>query len=56
MLQLERVSLSYGSFRALDNITLHAGAGAAGRQRRRQELDLPGDERDPPHQRRQHAL
>ncbi|MBP0619634.1 ABC transporter ATP-binding protein [Cupriavidus consociatus] len=27
MLQLERVSLSYGSFRALDNITLHAGAG-----------------------------
>ncbi len=24
MLQLERVSLSYGSFRALDNITLHA--------------------------------
>ncbi|AQV98613.1 branched-chain amino acid ABC transporter ATP-binding protein [Cupriavidus necator] len=27
MLQLERVSLSYGSFRALDNITLHARAG-----------------------------
>ena len=27
MLQLERVSLSYGSFRALDNINLHAGAG-----------------------------
>ena len=27
MLQLERVSLSYGSFRALDNISLHAGAG-----------------------------
>ena len=27
MLQLERVSLSYGSFRALDNITLHAKAG-----------------------------
>ncbi|BDB28090.1 ABC transporter ATP-binding protein [Cupriavidus sp. P-10] len=27
MLQLERVSLSYGSFRALDNITLHAAAG-----------------------------
>lgn len=27
MLQLERVSLSYGSFRALDSITLHAGAG-----------------------------
>ncbi|MDQ0139679.1 ABC transporter ATP-binding protein [Cupriavidus necator] len=27
MLQLERVSLSYGSFRALDDITLHAGAG-----------------------------
>jgi branched-chain amino acid transport system ATP-binding protein len=27
MLQLERVSLSYGSFRALDNITLNAGAG-----------------------------
>ncbi|WP_042879686.1 ABC transporter ATP-binding protein [Cupriavidus necator] len=27
MLQLERVSLSYGSFRALDNITLHASAG-----------------------------
>lgn len=27
MLQLERVSLSYGSFRALDNVTLHAGAG-----------------------------
>jgi branched-chain amino acid transport system ATP-binding protein len=27
MLQLERVSLSYGSFRALDNITLSAGAG-----------------------------
>ncbi|CAQ72345.1 high-affinity branched-chain amino acid transport protein (ABC superfamily, atp_bind) [Cupriavidus taiwanensis LMG 19424] len=26
-MQLERVSLSYGSFRALDNITLHAGAG-----------------------------
>jgi len=27
MLQLERVSLSYGSFRALDEITLHAKAG-----------------------------
>ncbi len=27
MLQLERVSLSYGSFRALDNITLNAAAG-----------------------------
>lgn len=27
MLQLERVSLSYGSFRALDNITLHAKPG-----------------------------
>jgi branched-chain amino acid transport system ATP-binding protein len=27
MLQLERVSLSYGSFRALDNVSLHAGAG-----------------------------
>ncbi|MWL90279.1 ABC transporter ATP-binding protein [Cupriavidus sp. SW-Y-13] len=27
MLQLERVSLSYGSFRALDNISLHAKAG-----------------------------
>ena len=27
MLQLDRVSLSYGSFRALDNISLHAGAG-----------------------------
>lgn len=27
MLQLECVSLSYGSFRALDNISLHAGAG-----------------------------
>lgn len=27
MLQLERVSLSYGSFRALDDVTLHAGAG-----------------------------
>ncbi|KDP87275.1 leucine/isoleucine/valine transporter ATP-binding subunit [Cupriavidus sp. SK-3] len=27
MLQLERVSLSYGSFRALDNITLNASAG-----------------------------
>lgn len=27
MLQLERVSLSYGSFRALDNISLHACAG-----------------------------
>ncbi|WP_454727156.1 MULTISPECIES: ABC transporter ATP-binding protein [Cupriavidus] len=27
MLQLERVSLSYGSFRALDNVTLRAGAG-----------------------------
>lgn len=27
MLQLERVSLSYGSFRALDNITLNAKAG-----------------------------
>ncbi|MBY4732073.1 ABC transporter ATP-binding protein [Cupriavidus pauculus] len=27
MLQLERLSLSYGSFRALDNISLHAGAG-----------------------------
>lgn len=27
MLQLERVSLSYGSFHALDNISLHAGAG-----------------------------
>lgn len=27
MLQLERVSLSYGSFRALDNVSLHAKAG-----------------------------
>ncbi|TXI79697.1 MULTISPECIES: ABC transporter ATP-binding protein [unclassified Cupriavidus] len=27
MLQLERVSLSYGSFRALDEISLHAAAG-----------------------------
>jgi len=27
MLQLDRVSLSYGSFRALDNVSLHAGAG-----------------------------
>ncbi|MGO4307543.1 ABC transporter ATP-binding protein [Cupriavidus sp. RAF12] len=27
MLQLERVSLSYGSFRALDNVSLHARAG-----------------------------
>lgn len=27
MLQLERVSLSYGSFRALENVTLHAAAG-----------------------------
>ena len=27
MLHLDRVSLSYGSFRALDNISLHAGAG-----------------------------
>lgn len=27
MLQLERVSLAYGSFRALDNVTLHAKAG-----------------------------
>lgn len=27
MLQLERVSLSYGSFRALEDVSLHAGAG-----------------------------
>lgn len=27
MLQLERVSLSYGSFRALDNVSLHARSG-----------------------------
>lgn len=27
MLQLERVTLSYGSFRALDNVSLHAKAG-----------------------------
>jgi branched-chain amino acid transport system ATP-binding protein len=27
MLQLDRVSLSYGSFRALNDVTLHAGAG-----------------------------
>ena len=27
MLKLEGVSLSYGSFRALDNVSLHAGKG-----------------------------
>jgi branched-chain amino acid transport system ATP-binding protein len=50
MLRLENVStLHYGSFRALSGVTLHAerrrAGGAAGRERRRQELDLPGRQR-----------
>ncbi len=60
MLTFDNVSLSYGSFLALDGVSLHAETGElvvlARRQRRGQELHLPDRQRHPQSRRRQHPL